>query len=90
MKPIYSVALSLSQGASAPRAEAVLGYLDDTIRRTLHLSWDLPHAVNADGDEGEWLYAVLSRIVQDYDDHNVNKAVYEPITTFEGEAHVEA
>jgi hypothetical protein len=42
------------------------------------LGWDLPHPINPGDNPGEWLYAMLSRVVQDYDEHVVNSATVEP------------
>jgi hypothetical protein len=38
------------------------------------MEWKLPHGINAGGNPGEWLYAILSRLVQDYDMHVVTDA----------------
>lgn len=78
MTPIYSVSISASQGSSVPTVSATVCCSDETGTRTVNLSWKQPHAINAVGHPGEWLYALLNRLVQDYDEHNVDWAIIEP------------
>lgn len=77
MRPIYSVALTVTQGEGTPTATATLGYHEETQRSHISLSWDLPCSINAGGNPGEWLYAVLSRLVQDFDDHTIERVAFE-------------
>lgn len=77
MGDIYAVAVSVSQSIDGPTARANLLHSNDGRKTTLNLEWKLPHPINADGQPGEWLYAVLSRIVQDFDDHEVVSAEYD-------------
>lgn len=87
MEPILSVALTITQGASTPTATATLGYTEDHMRSHVHLRWDLPTRINADGQVGEWLYAALSRVVQDFDDHVIEKVSYETDGTLQEHAN---
>lgn len=85
MGDIYAVAVSASQSIDGPSARAELLHSNGGRKTVLTLEWKLPHAINADGQPGEWLYAVLSRIVQDFDDHQVVRAEYDRFqTTQEG------
>lgn len=77
MTMIYSVAISASQSCDPPSVTASLGLADDDRKAMLHLRWELPTRINADGNAGEWLYAVLSRLVQDYDEHTITSVEYE-------------
>lgn len=90
MKPIYAVCITASQGIDRPTVSALLRYTDEELSKTVELSWDIPHGINAPDQPGEWLLALLSRVVQDYDDHHIHRVVFEPNSIFEGEAHVEA
>lgn len=74
MSDIYAVCLSVSQSIDAPRATAHLTVTVDGRHTNLRVEWGLPHPINADGNASEWLYAVLSRLVQDFDDHIVTRA----------------
>lgn len=77
MEPILSVALTVTQGSTTPTATATLGYTEEHARSHVHLRWDLPTRINAGPQVGEWLYAVLSRLVQDFDDHVIERVSYE-------------
>lgn len=77
MEPILSVALTATQGSNTPTVTATLGYTEEHARSSVHLRWELPTRINADGQIGEWLYAVLSRLVQDFDEHIVERVAYE-------------
>lgn len=78
MARIYAACLSLSQGAGVPQAHANLIVSEDGQQTSVALRWDLPTPINADGNPGEWLYAVLSRLTQDYDDHTIESVAFEP------------
>lgn len=84
MEPILSVALTATQGASTPEVTATIGLHQDSQRSHVHLAWELPTRINADGNVGDWLYAVLSRLVQDFDEHIVTKVSHESIGAKEG------
>jgi hypothetical protein len=71
MVPIFAVSLSASQSAGPPEVTATLVYAEDQARSRVSLRWQLPTRINPGSNAGEWLYAVLSRLVQDYDDHTV-------------------
>lgn len=73
MEPIYAVSLSASQSAGPPSVTAALVYSEGPARSTVRLEWELPTRINPAGNAGEWLYAVLSRLVQDYDDHTIQR-----------------
>ena len=77
MQPILSVALTATQGRGTPTVTATLGYHEEQVRSHVNLRWELPTRINSDGNPGEWLYAVLSRLVQDFDDHVVDTVSYE-------------
>ena len=77
MVDIYSACISVSQSVDAPRVTASLGLATDDRKSMIHLEWTLPTRINADGNAGEWLYAVLSRLVQDYDEHTITSVEYE-------------
>ena len=79
MVDIYSACISVSQSVDAPRVTASLGLATDDRKSMIHLEWTLPTRINADGNAGEWLYAVLSRVVQDYDEHVVTSAEFENV-----------
>lgn len=76
MIDIYSVSLVASQSVDGPYVRAQLGLSQDHRTTKIALEWQLPTRINADGNAGEWLYAVLSRLVQDYDEHMVTSAEY--------------
>lgn len=77
MDPILSVALTATQGSDTPQVTATLGLHTETQRSHVHLAWELPTRINADGNVGDWLYAVLNRLVQDFDEHVVTKVTHE-------------
>lgn len=77
MARIYAASLSMSQGDGVPQVHANLLVSQDGAKTSVALGWDLPTPINADGNAGEWLYAVLSRLVQDYDDHTVKSVAFE-------------
>jgi len=79
MVDIYSVSLVASQSIDGPYVRAVLGLSEDGKNTRINLEWQLPTRINAAGNAGEWLYAVLSRVVQDYDEHVVTSAEYEKV-----------
>lgn len=74
MSEIYAVALTVSQGAGRISATAALLHSEEGRKTNIAMEWKLPHPINAGGNPGEWLYAVLSRITQDYDLHQVTRA----------------
>ena len=78
MSRIYAASLSLSQGAGVPQVSATLLVSENGRQTTVNLGWDLPTPINPGDNPGEWLYAMLSRVVQDYDEHVVNAATVEP------------
>lgn len=78
MPRIYAASLSMSQGSGVPQVNATLLLSEDGRQTTVNLGWRLPTPVNDSVSPGEWLYAVLSRVVQDYDDHTVFSAVLKP------------
>lgn len=80
MPRIYAAALSMSQGDGVPTVHANLLVSEDGRKTSLSLGWDLPTPINAGGNVGEWLYAVLSRLVQDFDEHSVERAGYDRYT----------
>lgn len=71
MSGVYSLALSTSQGVKSPVVGAHLGYAEDNQRTEVHMEWDLPNAINADGNAEDWLYAVLQQLVQHYEEYRV-------------------
>ena len=77
MQPIFAVAIAASQGSDTPVVTATLTYAEEHARSAVNLRWELPTRINAPGQAGEWLYAVLSRLVQDFDDHTVERVTYE-------------
>ena len=78
MSRIYAASLSLSQGAGIPQVSATLLVSEEGRQTTVNLGWDFPHPINPGDNPGEWLYAMLSRLVQDYDEHAVLAARFEP------------
>jgi hypothetical protein len=74
MTDIYAACLSVSQSVDRPRATAHVLHTEDGRRTSFTMEWKLPHGINAGGNPGEWLYAILSRLVQDYDMHVVTDA----------------
>jgi hypothetical protein len=74
MAPIYAACISVSQGSGQPKVSAVMVVHDEDRRTNVTVEWDLPGAVNADGNPSEWLYSVLNRLVMGYDDHTVTAA----------------
>lgn len=83
---VYAVSLSASQGASAPRVSAHLIMSHDGAKTSIDLEWELPHAIQAGGSPTEWLYSVLSRIVQDYDDHTINRVLFDSVEQMKRDA----
>lgn len=77
MTQIYSACVSVSQGLDAPVVRAYMSFAEDEHKTDIDVQWSLPSRINADGNVGEWLYAVLNRLVQDYDDHQVNRTRFE-------------
>ena len=71
---VYAVSLSASQGSEPGKATAYLSVVSEGRHTDLRVEWQLPTAINADGNPGEWLYAVLSRLVQDFDEHTITYA----------------
>ena len=71
MSEIMAASLSLAQSDLGLSVSGHLLHSDDDRRTHVTLEWKLPHPINAGGNPGEWLYAVLSRVVQDYDLHEV-------------------
>lgn len=88
MTDIYAVAISASQSIDRPKARAELLHSNGGRKTVLTLEWELPHGINADGQPGEWLYAVLSRLVQDFDDHQVVRAEFASHSSTEGKTNV--
>lgn len=78
MASIYAASLTLSQGSGVPHASATVLYSEGGRQTTVTLEWPLPTPVNADGNAGEWLYAMLSRVVQDFDEHDITGAASKP------------
>lgn len=72
MKPIYAVCISAAQGSEPGQVSASLTYKEDGRDAQVHLHWDLPTVIEAEGVVSEWLYSVLSRVVQDFDDHVID------------------
>jgi len=87
MTHIYAASLSISQGSGVPQVHANLLVSEEGHKSVIKLGWDLPTPVNAEGNAGEWLYAVLSRVVQDYDEHTVKSVSFENYKTKEGKAN---
>lgn len=82
MTQIYSASIQVRQMDEAPVVTASILFTEYEHAVDIDLHWELPHAIEADGNAGEWLYAVLSRVVQDYDDHTLNRVKIEttPLT----------
>lgn len=78
---IYAVSLSASQGAHGPRVSAHLIMSHEGAKTSVDLTWDLPHAIEAGGSPTEWLYSVLGRVVQDYDDHTISRVEFDGVKT---------
>lgn len=74
MDDIYAVCLSVSQSVDGPRASAFLNCRTGDRSSSLHIEWDKMPKLNPGGDPGAWLYAVLGRLVEDFDDHVVTEA----------------
>lgn len=81
MARIYAASLSLSQGAGVPQVHANLLVSEDGQQTMVELGWDLPTPINEEATPGEWLYAVLSRLVADYDDHVVRGVSFDRYNT---------
>lgn len=81
MKPIYAASFSVSQGAGTPSVRATLLSSLDGDESMVTMEWTFPTPINPDGNAGEWLYAALSRLVQDFDDHMVTKVEFKPFPT---------
>lgn len=71
MKPVYAAALSFSQGRADISASSSLSETTAETQVALHVDWsDLP-AVKPGHSPTEWLYCVLARLVENFDDHVV-------------------
>lgn len=74
MEPIYAVALSMTQGVDGPTPVAHLSYSEGDRKYMLRLQWPEMPKRQAEGDAGLWLYSVLLRLVEDFDEHTITEA----------------
>lgn len=79
MEPIYAVSLSIGQSAGNSDARAFLSVRNDDRSVMIKMDWkDLPK-VAAQGSPGDWLYAVLGRLVMAFDEHEVTMVEVHPV-----------
>lgn len=78
MTRIYAASLVASQGVGVPTVRLHLITSQDGDQASVTLEWNLPTPINPADNPGEWAYALLSRIVQDFDDHEVTKVEFIP------------
>lgn len=78
MDGIYAASITLAQSSLGLSVAATLCYTEEERRYMMTLEWPRSASVNAEGNVGEWLYAALHRLIQEYDNHNVVNAVVEP------------
>lgn len=78
MERIYAASMTASQGAGAPTVRMHLVTSQDGDEAVVTLEWELPTPINAGDNAGEWAYALLSRLVQDFDDHVVTAVKFIP------------
>lgn len=74
MADIYAVCLSVSQGVDGPQATGHLSVKSGDREANLTIAWERTDPINAGGDPGAWLYAVLHRLVEHFDEHDVTAA----------------
>ena len=83
---IYAVSISASQGKYGPHVMGHLIFSEEGRKTAVDISWELPHAIQAGGSPIEWLYSVLSRVVQDFDDHTINRVEFDAIEAMKRDA----
>ena len=90
MNGIYAVALTITQGASGPTPSAHLSYSEDDRKYMLHLQWPEMPKRQAAGDAGQWLYSVLLRLVEDFDEHTILSAEVNGVSEMREDADAQA
>lgn len=78
MGRIYAASLTASQGSGVPSVRMHLITTQDGDQAAVTLEWELPTPINPSDNPGEWAYALLSRLVQDFDDHVVTAVKFIP------------
>lgn len=90
MSEVYAVCLSTSQGHAGVSVRAHLLHTDDDGTLEVTVEWPELPAINAKGVPTEWLYSVLSRLLQDYDVNTVTSAKTSPSVVLKGVRQREA
>lgn len=74
MDGMYAVALSISESTMGPSASASLHFKDDREKVVITMGWaELPATV-CEESPGAWMVAVLSALIENFDDHEVTEA----------------